>query len=127
VLAAHHDPFQVDGDEPVEHGHVQGDDVDVDGVCRRVGRVVVQDVEPAEGVERRSDHANDTVFVGHVDPDGDRVGCVGGDLFGGGQVQIADDDLGPFRSHASGRSSADTAAAPGHDCDLAVESSHGRG
>src|SRR6266511_3918308 len=63
VLAAHELAFQVDGDKSVEDRHVEGDDVRVNGVGRRVSRVVVQHIEAAERRHCSFDHAHDARLV----------------------------------------------------------------
>jgi hypothetical protein len=73
VLASEELAFEVDGHEPVEDGHVEGDDVCVDSVERGVGRIVVQHVETAERLDRL-DHVSDALLFRDVDLDGD--GCI---------------------------------------------------
>src|SRR5207249_8646729 len=82
VLAAHELAFQVDGDQPVEDRHVEGDDVRVNGVGRGVGRVVVQHVKAAERLDCSLDHAHNARLVRDIDLGGDSAAEVAGDALG---------------------------------------------
>src|SRR5207253_11106554 len=121
VLAAHELAFQVDGDKPVEDRHVEGDDVRVDGVDRRVGRVVMQYVEAAERLDCGFDHAHDARLVRDVDLGGHSATEFAGHALGLGPVDIGDDHRGAFARHQARRGLADAAAGARDYRDLALE------
>src|SRR5207247_7141977 len=100
VLAAHDMTLEVDGDKSVEELHVEVDDVHVECVRRRVGRVVVAHVKPAERVDGGFDHADDACLVGDVDLHGNRAGKLTRNAFGGGAVDVGYDHRGALARHA---------------------------
>ena len=98
MLAPQELALQVDGDQTVEDGHVEGGDVGVDGVEGGVRRVVVQDIEPAERLHSSLDHARDGRFVGNVDLDWHRLIELPGNAFCFGSVEVGDKNSAPSRA-----------------------------
>ena len=92
MLAAQELTLQVDSDEAIEDGHVEGRNVRVDSVKGRVGRVAVKHVKAAERLNRSRDHACDTAFVRDVDLERHRRIEIAGNAFSLGPVQIGDDN-----------------------------------
>jgi len=123
VLAPHELAFQVDGDEPVEDRHVEGDDVRVNGVGRGVGCVVVQHVKAAERFDGRFDHAQDARLVRDVDLGGHSAIEFAGHALGLSPVDIGNDNGGTFARHQARGGLANAAAGTRDDRDLVLEAS----
>jgi hypothetical protein len=124
VFAAQELALEVHGDEAIENRHVEGRDICVYGVEGGVGRVVVQDVEPAERLNRRIDHAYDIFFVGDVDLDWYRRIELAGNPFGFDPVEVRNDNQCAFAGHQSRRCLTYAAPRARDDRDLAVKSLH---
>ena len=100
-------------------------------------RVVDEDVELPEGVDRLLDEVLGPVPVGHVVVVGDGLAAVAlddvGHLFGGTLVgalapdrapEVVDDDLGPLLGQQERFTPPDSVPSAGDDRDLAVQQTH---
>ena len=81
------------------------------GVAGAGAGVVDQDVELAVGGHGGGHGVNPVLFVGNVQLDEDGIAAGGADLLGGTlavfNVDVAQDDLGPFLAEHSGRGAAE--------------------
>jgi hypothetical protein len=86
-------------------------------------RVVEDDVQPAEVLDRLLDHAPDERAVAHVDVGAARAPAGGSDLLsglaGGRLVEVPQGDGGPLCSQGDGDRPAHAASRAGHDDALA--------
>ena len=95
-----------------------------DRVEGRVGRIVVEDVEAAERLDRSLDHAHDVRFVRNVDLEWHRCIEFAGNTFRLGSVEVGDNHQRAFARHQPRRRLTDPAPSTGDDRNLAVQSPH---